>query len=78
MKTNVFIEKLKESLEMEDIDMSTDTDLKSIKGYDSLAVLSIIALTDEEFEKKLTAGQLKSVTTVQSLMELIGIENFEN
>lgn len=67
---------LKETLEFENLDLTENTILKEIENYDSLSILTIIALVDEKFEKKLTAKQLASISTVRSLMELIGLEYF--
>lgn len=78
MKTQEFIDKLKEALEAEDAKLTKESLLKSIPGYDSMAVLSIIAFVDENFNKKLTAVQLNSLTTIASLMDLIGNENFND
>ena len=61
---------------MENASIGVDTELKSLEGYDSLSVLSIIALIDENFNMSLTANQFKSLTTVRSLMDLIGKEHF--
>jgi len=77
MKIQDFIDVLKENLEIEDIDVSEDTDLRTLENYDSMAVLSIIALIDEHFGKKLKGEEFKTITTVKSLMILIGMENFE-
>ncbi len=77
MQIRNFIEELKEALELEDIEMTEATNLKDLEEYDSLAVLSIIVLIDEKFREKLTDHQLASITTVQSLIDLIGIEHFE-
>jgi acyl carrier protein len=76
MKTNDFIRKLEESLEIDENSLELGTDLKSI--YDSLSILSIIALIDENFNKRLSTNQFQSITTVDSLIELIGKENFED
>jgi acyl carrier protein len=78
MTTQEFIMKLKEALEFEKVNMTVDTNLKNIEGYDSMAIMSIIAFADEHFSKKLTAQQLASITTVRSLMELIGSEHFSD
>ncbi|MCP4369641.1 MAG: acyl carrier protein [Deltaproteobacteria bacterium] len=75
MHINEFMDELKETLEFED-DLFLATNLKQVEGYDSLAVLGIIALIDEKFGKTLTAPQLASITTIQSLVELIGKEHF--
>jgi acyl carrier protein len=75
METAVFIDKLKDYLEIDE-EIRPDTDLNSLDNYDSLSALTIIALVDEEFNMTLTGNQLKSITTVKSLQELIGIEKF--
>lgn len=77
MNTSEFIEILIEDLELEDVDLTPNTDLTELDEYDSLAVMSIIAIADEHFETKLTAGQLADITTVKSLMNLIGSDKFE-
>ena len=78
MTTDEFIEKLKEALEFEKVHMTIDTNIKSIEGYDSMAIMSIIAFADEHFSKKLTAQQLASISTVRSLKDLIGSEYFSD
>lgn len=78
MKESEFIKHLKDALEIEDgVDFSVDTDLTSLSEFDSLAVLSIIALADEKFGKRLPGSLFKDITTVKSLMNLIGDECFE-
>ncbi len=77
MKTTEFIDILKESLEIDDSEVLEDTDLKSLDNYDSLAILSIIALIDEHFGKKIKGEQFKNISTVKSLMTLIGMDNFD-
>lgn len=76
MKIEEFIRLLKEHLEFDNIDIRPDTNLKALDGFDSMSIMTIIALTDEHFSKKLTARQLASITTVNSLMGLIGEEHF--
>lgn len=77
MKVSEFLEELKDRLELEDVELNEDTNLKDLEEYDSLSVLSIIAMIDENFEKKLSAQDFQSITTVKSLMELIGMDSFE-
>jgi acyl carrier protein len=78
MKTLEFIDKLKEALEFEQVSLTENTNLKEIDGYDSMAIMTIIAFADEHFSKKLTAQQLASITTVKSLKSLIGSEHFSD
>jgi len=77
MKTEDFLVKLKEELDIENIELTTETKLKDLDEFDSLSVLSIIAMIDEEMGKKIPGKKFLTITTVQSLMELIGSENFE-
>ena len=77
MKTSEFIEILVEDLELENIDLAVDTELTELDDYDSLAIMSIIAIADEHFDTTLTAVQLANINTVQSLMDLIGSDKFE-
>lgn len=76
MKTQDFIESIKDALEIDD-EISLGTDLNDLPEYDSLAVLSLIALIDESFGVSLSAEQFKKVSTVESLKESIGDDHFE-
>ncbi len=78
MKKQEFIDKLKEALEFEKADVTENTVMKDIPNYDSMSVMGIIAFVDEHFSKRVTAQQLNAITTIRSLMELIGMENFSD
>jgi len=79
MKTEDFINELKDALEIEDEDqeITLETNLKELEEYDSLSVLSIIAMIDKNFGKQISSADFAKVTTVKSLMDLIGKEYFE-
>jgi len=77
MTIDEFIEELKETLELENVKLNEDTNLKDLEEYDSLSVLSIIAMIDEKFGKKLSGQDFQLITTVKSMMELIGKDCFE-
>jgi len=79
MKKEEFINELKEALEIEneDQEITLETNLKDLEEYDSLSVLSIIAMIDKNFGKQIPSADFTKVTTVSSLMDLIGIEHFE-
>lgn len=77
MKKNDFYQGLSDILETVGLRLDGNTILKELDQYDSLSILGIIAFVDEKFKKKLTAENFKAVTTVQSLMQMIGEENFE-
>ncbi len=48
------------------------TELKSMEGWDSLAVVQLIATADERFGVTLPAKQITTCTTVQDLINLLG------
>ena len=78
MKKDEFIENLKDALEIDpDKEITEDTDLRSLEEYDSLSVLAIIAMIDENFGKRLSSPDFQKVTKIGSLMKLIGEESFE-
>ena len=79
MKKKEFIDELKDALEIEDKDrkITIKTNLKDLEEYDSLSVLSIIAMIDKNFGKQIPSSDFSKITTVSSLMELIGKEYFE-
>ncbi len=78
MKKNEFVSQLSEFCEFENENFTLETLFKSINGYDSLAVMSIIAFVDENFKMSLTASQLNKITDFNSLVELIGKDKFED
>lgn len=78
MKKNEFISQLAEYCEFEDHELTLDTSFKSIEGYDSLAIMSMIAFIDENFNMKFTALQLQNLSDFKSLIVLIGKDKFED
>jgi len=78
MTKNEFIKEISEFCEFENNDYTIDTELKTIDGYDSLAVLSMIAFIDDNFSTQLTADQFSELTDFNSLIQTIGEEKFED
>ncbi|AZA91977.1 Uncharacterised protein [Chryseobacterium nakagawai] len=76
MKTSIFLEKLQEELEENQV-LSKETKLKDLENYDSISLLSVIAFVDENFDQQLDPDQFKNMETVSDLMNIIGLENFE-
>ena len=75
MKTNEFILGLAEELELETT-LENTTNLKDLDEWDSMAAMVLIGYVSNEFGVTLNADDLKDITTVDSLMERIGIEKF--
>jgi acyl carrier protein len=78
MKKSEFVKQLAEYCEFEGQRFNLDTQFKSIEGYDSMAIMSMIAFTDEKFNMNLTAQQIVNLTDFKSLIALIGEDKFEN
>jgi acyl carrier protein len=78
MKKNEFIRQLAEFCEFNESEYTVDTKLKSIEGYDSMAIMSMIAFVDENFSMKITATQINALSDFNSLINLLGKEKFED
>jgi acyl carrier protein len=78
MKKKDFYNEFIEFLEFEPVELNENTELKSLEGYDSMAVMSLIAFCDEKFGKKINAQQIQNLTTVGSLIDFLGKEKFED
>ena len=78
MKKGEFIGKLKEALEIDSNEKITeDTNLRDLQEFDSLGALIVIAMVDEIFGRELSADDLRNVTTVRSLIKIIGEDKFD-
>ena len=63
---------LEEMMELDEGTLAADTKLDAIEEYDSMAKLSLIVLMNDEFEKKLTANEIKTFQTVQDILDFMG------
>lgn len=71
MKTQEILNLIEETLELAEGSLSLDTLLDSIGEYDSMAKLSLIVLSDDEFGKKLTGEQLRDFKTVGDIVSFL-------
>lgn len=76
MKKADFMLGLQEELELE-LQLTGDTDLKSLEEWDSMAAMLLIGYVSNEFGVTLNADDIKNITTVDSLIVMIGIDKFE-
>jgi len=79
MKREEFFGQLQDVLEIEDEVLSEDINLKNMESFefDSMTVMALVAFIHEKFSLKFSAVKINNITTVRSLMELIGLEHFE-
>jgi acyl carrier protein len=71
MEKAAFFEEIADIFELDE-DVNADTPI----GVDSLAMLSLIAMFDENFGMQLTGEHVKSVSKVSDLMGIAGKEKF--
>lgn len=72
MNVNEFVQKFAGEFEETPIDQfAPNTIYKDLEEWGSLLALSIIAIVDEEFEKKVTGADLRQCNTIEDLYNLI-------
>lgn len=62
-----FIEKFKETLEIEDHEVLMDDEFRTYPEWDSLAYLSVIAMLDEEYDMLIETEDFKNLRTIRAL-----------
>lgn len=62
---------LEDVLEMESGTLKPDTKLSEMQAWDSMAHISLIAVCDDEYGKKLTGEQIRSFNTVQDVLDFM-------
>lgn len=65
------IELLAEILDVDPEEVKDDMDLAEAGDWDSLAILSFIAMMDEEFDKEINGATVKSLVKVSDALALM-------
>lgn len=63
---------LEEMLDIESNMLSEDTVLESLEQWDSIAIISTIAMFDSLFKKEVTSDEVKSFKTVKDITDRMG------
>jgi len=72
MTLNEFVKKFGEEFDDTPIEnFTTTTVFKDLDEWGSLVALSIIAMVDEEFDKRITGADIRSASTIEDLYNLI-------
>jgi len=66
-----FINLFSETLEIEDVQLTTETIFRELEQWDSLAYLSVIAMIDEEFDIQIEGAKFKELKTIGDLINEI-------
>ena len=59
---------LEDMLELENGTLTVETKLSTVDEFDSMAKLSLIVISDEEFGTKLTGEQLREFKTIGDIL----------
>jgi len=76
MTQQEFILGLQEELELEVI-IERTTNIKELDEWDSMAAMVLIGFVSNEFDVILNPQDIKEMTTIDSLMEKIGLDKFD-
>lgn len=63
------IEMIADILEMDDADIKEEMILEELETWDSVAVLSVISVINEKFDRYPSAEEISAYKTVQDLMD---------
>lgn len=66
-----FIEDLKEVLEIEDREINPTDNFKEYEEWDSLSVLAVLAMINDEYDITIPRKDFDQVNTVEELFDLI-------
>jgi len=72
MKKETFLHKLDDVMSLPKGTIQGDESLGALKGWDSVALMSFIALLDEELEIRVTGKQVMQCQTISELVTLAG------
>ena len=72
MTLKEFVERFAEEFVETPVEEFTpETEFKALDEWSSLSGLSIISMIDEEYEKQITGAELRSVSTIEELYQLV-------
>ena len=72
MELDTFIKNFEEAVEDVEVgSLSGDSVYRSLEHWDSLAVLTVIAMVDTEYDLRLKAKELKQIETLSELHALL-------
>ena len=70
-----FITLFKETLEMENQDITLQTKFRDLENWDSLSFLSVLAMLDEEYDVVIEGNDFRQLVTIEDLMNEIKKRN---
>ena len=71
MTRDEIIRMIEDMLDVESGSLTEQTLLADIEEYDSMSKLSLIVMSDDEFDKKLTGEQILKFVTIQDIVDFL-------
>lgn len=71
MSQSEVLNQIEEVLDLNEGVLNMEMNLDTIEEYDSMAKLSLIVMSDDDFDKKLTAEQLNDFKTVGDIVKFL-------
>lgn len=71
MTTEKKMELIADILDMDASELSADTKFEELDYWDSVAILSFIAMMDEEFGKEVKGAEIKKFVTIQDALNMM-------
>lgn len=66
-----FLKMFKEVLEIEEMDIDIETKFRELEEWDSLTVLSVLAMVSDEYDTAIPREEFSKVETIKDLYNLI-------
>ena len=66
-----FVERFKETLEIEGQEINLDTRFRDLYEWDSLSFLSLLAMIDEEYDVIIEGNDFRQLETIKDIIEEI-------
>jgi acyl carrier protein len=73
MTREEFITEIEDIISADEGTIGIDTILANEEDWDSLAIISFIAMSDKKLAKKVDVASIKSCQTIEDLMKIVGI-----
>ena len=72
MRLEEFVKRFAEEFDETPVEQfQSSTDFKSLEEWGTLTALSIIAMVDEEFDKRVTGTDIRNSKTIEDLYNLV-------
>ena len=73
MTREEFIVEIEDIISADEGTLSIESKLGELEDWDSLAIISFIAMVDKKLSKKVDVASIKGCQTIEDLMNIVGV-----